>query len=569
MHLGAGAHGSAEWNTGSEIREAGRDKEAVADRFEAFVDRVIDRRTLARTPIVVPSRVGHKSLRGAWWRGRAGKSLEGHSVSAKATLDQTIRRALSHSHQIAVFGRIPAIRETGVTEAWGRYRPEAFVEGKHEERNDPANSFAQARGESRGKFRENALEAGIRSRVITGAEVVLSHRISRFDTNLTEYDPSNQTRNRTSLTLVQPLLRDGGISHGKRIIRVAELDSDVAMQEFVRQAEQHLLEIVRAYWSIYRARAVYLQKERLASSAEQLVSRLRARTGIDADPLQISRTRAAALQRRTDLLRARAAVKNTELRLISLINDPRYDRLRAGELIPSDLPPHHAIRFKRRDLLRQALVDRPELRQAFSQFRAALVREGISENEALPQLDLILEGSHHAGSNENLFANGDEKYGYAAGVRFSVPLGTDERRARHRRRRIETMQQEQQVRAAIETVALELDVSVNEMLVAEAELGARYEALHAARDDLSTIQERWRAGAGNGSGLVILTELLDAQERLQRAEEGAVSAEVALAVARENLIRARGGYLEHHSIEIVPEGERHRDRKTYRLTSRQ
>ena len=403
--------------------------------------------------------------------------------------------------------------------------------------------------------------------ILSGAEVVLSHRASRYKSNLTEYDPREQGRNKTSLTLVQPLLRDGGFRHGKRIIRVAELDSEVAMQEFVRQAEQHLLEIVRAYWTIYRSRSVYLQKRRLAQAAAEVISRLQARSGIDADPVHISRATAAASTRATDLLRARTAIKNAELRLLSLINDPGLDRKRAGELILGDLPPHHAIRFKRRQLLRDAVEHRPELQQAFAQFRAALVREGISRNESLPQLDVILEGNHHAGSNEHLYPiRGDDgsKIGYAAGFRFSVPIGTDERRARYRRRRIETIQQEQQVRSAIETVALELDVSTNEMLVAEAELGARFKALRHAMEELRTINDRWSAGSTASSGLALLTELLDAQERLQRAEEAAVSAEAALAVARENIIRARGGYLEAHNIVIVPEGGR-RDRKIYRL----
>ena len=567
MRLGGGAVGGRDWDTATEIREANKSKEQVADLFEAFIEKVVRRRPLSKTPIAVRVRTSHNDLRRAWWRSRVRVPLQRQAGRAGVSLNSMISRALRHSHQIAVFGRIPAIRETGVTEAWGRYRPELFAEAKKERRNDPSNSFSQARGLSRGKFTDRAIEAGVRSRLLTGAEVVLSHRASRYRSNLTEYDPRRQGRHKTAVTLVQPLLRDGGIRHGRRIIRVAELDSQVAMDEFIRQAEQHLLEIVRAYWSIYRARAVFLQKEQLAHAAAQVISRLQARLGIDADPVQVSRARAAASSRTTDLLRARTAIKNAELRLLSLINDPAYDRRRAGELLPRDLPGHHAKRINERTLLRRALSDRPELRQAFAQFRAALVREGIAENEALPQLDLILEGTHHSGSNERLFVSRSDtgnKYGYTAGLRFSVPIGTDERRARYRRRRIETIQQEQQVRAAIETVALELDVSKNEMAVAEAELGARFTALAHAQQELETIQSRWSAGSRAESGLILLTELLDGQERLQRAEEAAVAAEAALAVANENLIRARGGYLDRHKISVVPENE-FGDRKTYRL----
>lgn len=192
----------------------------------------------------------------------------------------------------------------------------------------------------------------------------------------------------------------------------------------------------------------------------------------------------------------------------------------------------------------------------------------MSENEAKPQLDLILEGYRHTGSNEKLFVDETQenhgRYGGTAGVRFAIPLGEDERAARLRRRKIETIQQEDQVRAAIATVALELDVSGNEYRVAYEELRQRLVALDAAERELDTIEARWRTGRGKETGLLLLTQLLDAQERRQKAEEDLVGAEVAFVVARENLFRARGGYLQRRGLQIVPAGERE-GRKVYRL----
>ena len=40
-----------------------------------------------------------------------------------------------------------------------------------------------------------------------------------------------------------------------------------------------------------------------------------------------------------------------------------------------------------------ALEYRPEINQAFLQFRAATIREKMSRNELMPELNLVLEGS--------------------------------------------------------------------------------------------------------------------------------------------------------------------------------
>lgn len=561
----SGAIGS--WDTNTEIHYAGRNLEGVGDQFESFIAQILEHRTMARSTVPL-SKKRAVNFSGAWWRSGVRKPIDHVHGQHQVRLNSIIDRALQHSTQLQVFARIPAIRETGIAEAEGRYRPEVYAEVKKERRNDPSNSFSQAQGFSRYIFDEAAAEVGVRSRLKSGAEVALSHRKSDYKTNATEYDPKEQDRNKTSLSLVQPLLRNGGFTHHRRIIRVAELDGEVAMNEMIRQAEQHLLEVVRAYWTVYRTRAVYFQKERLAKSAGRVVNALGGRANIDVDPVQVSRARSAEAARAADLLRARTAIKNAELRLKALVNDPALDGLISHEIIVGDKPNSDAVHLNRRQLLREAFEYRPELRQAFAQYRASVLREGLAWNEALPQLDLILDGSYHTGDNEKLFAPNnrtpDSKYGWAVGLRFSMPIGVDERKARYNRRRIETTQQEYQVRTAIETVALELEVSINEFEVSQADIAARMNVLRQAQRELKAIQARWSSGRGMDSGLVLLTELLDAQERLQRAEEDAVNSEVALAVARENLKRARGGYLQELGIVITSINE-DIGRKSYQL----
>lgn len=347
------------WSTRGEIANERRDLEPVANRFEAMVADTISK--APTVPVVLP-KGGQVSVadRKLWWRQHLGRPLEGAGAT-KITIGDAVKRAIEHSHQIRVFGRIPSVRETGIDEAKGRFTPEAFAEVKLERRNDPANSFAQASGNKRSLREEEAVEVGVRTRTLTGAEASVSQRYSSLDTNLTEFDPREQDRSRTTLSIVQPLLRNGGLTYNRGIIRVAELDAEVGYNEFVRQSEGHLLEIVRAYWTIYRARAVYLQRKRLAELTRDLLSKLEARTDIDVDEIQITRARAALSARDTDLLRTRTAIENAESRLRALVNDPAWAAGGGREFIPSELPDATYVPVNYKSLLSDAVNSRPEL----------------------------------------------------------------------------------------------------------------------------------------------------------------------------------------------------------------
>lgn len=167
------------------------------------------------------------------------------------------------------------------------------------------------------------------------------------------------------------------------------LNSRVAQSEF-RQAESHLLEVARAYWTLELARATYLQRERLVGAVRPLVGQLGARTGLDADALLLNRARAALATREADQLRTRAAIRNAEARLRGLVNDPRFGQQGIGELMPSDALSRYEPLST---VLERAIAFRPEVQQIYLQHRAAVLREGQAQVEALPRFDMVLEGN--------------------------------------------------------------------------------------------------------------------------------------------------------------------------------
>ena len=98
-----------------------------------------------------------------------------------------------------------------------------------------------------------------------------------------------------------------------------------------------------------------------------------------------------------------------------------------------------------KDTIEDIFLNRPELQQAILQYQAALLREGMAANDSLPELDLILELSADGGADgrslSDSFSDSSNGSGHLVGLKFSVPLGFDERDARYKRRRLETVQQ--------------------------------------------------------------------------------------------------------------------------------
>ncbi len=412
---------------------------------------------------------------------------------------------------------------------------------------------------------EETLEAGVRTRVRTGAEVTIAQRLSTIDTNQTDFIPGQQASSRTTVTVVQPLLRGSGLDYNNAPTRVAELDTKIAQYELVRQVENHLLEVERAYWNLYVSRANLLLVRHLAGHGRQLARQASVRQDIDAEPTLAIRARAAAKRWEGDIVRAEAAVENAQLRLAALTNSPEL-ALPGFEFVTASTPKAASPKVAREDVVEEILVRRPEIQQAFLQYEAAVVREGVAANESLPELDLVLEAIF-AGNAERRNvgrAFGDERFGGLAGLRFSIPLGYDERDARYERRRLETVQQRHQTRAALSTVLLEVQVSASEYAVSAKDLDQRRRARSAAQAELNALRSEWELGVGFAPLSTTLSELVGAYERASLAERAVAQGRATLAVAAANFNRARGILLDRWNINISPQ-KGVRDETIYRL----
>ena len=224
----------------------------------------------------------------------------------------------------------------------------------------------------------------------------------------------------------------------------------------------------------------------------------------------------------SELVRAKAAVKNAEARLRSLVNDPSMCQ---QELIPADQPIIEHLPVDLHESIAVAFQTRPELCQAIRNVKAAAVRLNMAKHEMLPVLNLVTTG-YLSGLEDNgdaiqawtrQFDTGVPSYG--VGLQYEIPVGNRAAEARHRRRQLEIRQLRNQYGTTLETVRLEVEVAVRELQTSETELSTKLQAMIARSSQLNALTKRWEQLPGDDvTASLALENMLLAQDGLARAE---------------------------------------------------
>lgn len=513
----------------------------------------------------LPTAVGNV---GGWWDEMVQlPQLTGVRETTRVTISDLFNRALRDSNQIKVFADLPLIRDTAISEAEGRFDPRIFAEGEYRSTNEPVGSTLQTGGPSRFEEYEVSLAAGVKQQTITGGEITVSQRMALTDSNSTFFVPEDQGTTELQIALRQPLLQGFGIDYTMAGVRIATIDRNVAVAEFQRQVEQHLLEVVRNYWTLYYLRASLMQQRRLVAETGDLMGELRARLNLDVLPSDVDQAAASLAQQKAQLVRLSSAIENAEARLATLLSDARL-AASGTELLPSQPPVTAFVGAALEDVGALAIQNRPEVRQVVGQLQAAALRRDVAEKDLLPTLDLIaktyvqgLSGDYDVG--EAFGDQFDEGHpSFAVGFYFEMPLDNTVDEAVYTRRRLELRQLENQVRTTTETVLLEAQVAVREVRTAYEEMMANKNAMVAADREVNSLRARG-LGAGSEPGQIFLNTLLESLEERAAAEDAYMRSVIAYNVALFTVERAAGTLLSVRDISahrVEPQDEKDLER---------
>ncbi len=497
-------------------------------------------------------------LSAAWWAVFVTAPMREATTPIALTIEDILIRAIRHSSQVRVFSDLPLIRETSITEADAAFDWTAFLDSRWQNLNDPVGSSLTIGGSppGLGRYKDDHFtgQGGLRKKTREGGTLQLSEQLGWQRTNSTFFTPNPQGTSRLVLGYTHPLLRGNGQVYNESLICLAQLDTAIATDEFSRQLQSHLLEVLRAYWGLYLERANLAQKLQSLRRASDTLALLKQRQQLDAVRSQILRARAEVATRRSQVIRAHMGVKNGEDRIRALVNDPALGDYDTVELMPTEPPTVSESPLSMSLALTTAVTTRPEVNQSLRQIQAGCTRLNMSKNEVLPMLNLVtetyvagLQPSNAFSAFNNSFSSGAP--GYTVGVQFEMPLGNRAPQARRERREMELRQLRNQYETTLNTLQLEVKVSVREVETALAEMLSQFRAMDASTAELQYLEQRFERLPGeDGNASLMLDNLLLAQQRLATNEFNFLTAQVTYNLALWNVKKATGELLQTEQV---------------------
>ena len=223
----------------------------------------------------------------AWWDEHVARGYR-REESMPADIHTLLYLALQHSNNIKVAKRAPLIRQTAVQEADSNFDWVRYLNTNWTDTSEPIGNSLTAGGTA-DRFVDNQFQfsGGVRKLTRYGGILDISQRFGWQDNNSIFLVPDNQATGQFTVSYTHPLLRGRGQAYNNSLVFLAQVDSEVAEQEFLATLQDELLEITRAYWALYQERAVLAHRMRLFLKTQQVYATLRARQNVDTQGTQL------------------------------------------------------------------------------------------------------------------------------------------------------------------------------------------------------------------------------------------------------------------------------------------
>jgi outer membrane protein TolC len=482
-----------------------------------------------------------------WWEPHVQVPLRDPQNHIYVDVQKLIFDALNHSLKLKAAQEPILIRADDIVRAEAEFDATAFVESKFVDISEPVGNTLVTGGPPRLNTHDWSFEAGIRKKTSSGARITASQRMGHSNSNSVFFTPQDQGTTQLSLGITQPLLNGAGHTYNTSMIVLAELNTQIADDQFRRNLQNHLLEVATVYWQLYMERAMMLQRQRHLERAVEILSVLENRIALDSLQSQIIRARSAVASRKAELERAQFTIRNIESRLRTLVNSPELVRSRMPELVTRELPLRTYLAVNLDAAIQTALTHRPEMDEALQRVKAASVRLGVSKNEWLPALSLVLEtyvsglegNSNVGGALQRQLDTGAPSY--TAGLVFETPILNRAASARVRQRKRELRQMTLEFEHTTQLLVEEVEVAVRDATAAFREMGSKETAMLATQHEADHLRNRWELLPGTDrSASLVLEDILNAQERLMEEETSLVKAQVDYVKALTELKRVTG-----------------------------
>lgn len=462
----------------------------------------------------------------------------------RLSLADAIHRALLNNYQIQYSAYNPAIEATRIVEAESQFDSVFFTNFNWNDQDRPSASQLQ------GTLTDTRVyNGGIRKLLSTGTRVQASYALTRTKTNLSLQTLNPSYFNQFIVEFQQPLLRSFGLDFNRAQIELRRLDRRLSVERLERDVRETIFNVEQAYWRLLQARRSVVVQARLIVELEGILQSLRLRADYDVYAVQLNQTQSRIELVEAGFLQRLNVVRQSEVALKSLLNDPGISLAQDAEIIPTDVPSATPLMIDQLGEVTAALTHRSELREARLAIEAAQIAIGAAKNQALPRFDLLFRyiidglGSNPDQAFSQLSENDFNEY--VVGLEFEWPIGNRGPEAALRRARLQQAQAIAGHRSQIEQVISEVKQTLLDMKTNYEQIGPNFRSARASRDQLIAI----RAKQERRDPPSLQVEL-DANQSLAAARQQLLSAIADYNVDLINLERRKGTLLRYNNIVI-------------------
>ncbi len=366
------------------------------------------------------------------------------------------------------------------------FEPNLVVSGTHDENEQRRNieeqqSFllSNTRVREFNIYNNNRYNAGIEGLLPLGTRYALETSLRDLDNNSNSF--KNEYATVTTFRVVQPLLKNAGVSVTKAGINIATVQTRISYQELRRQVLSMLLQGERLYWQLVAAQEEYnLRNESLAIADKIVVdNRARVKSGKMSE-LEIEQAltgRDTRLRLRDEASQRLITARNQIHTLIAhAITDGKFD------FIAVEKPQLATEPLDFDAVMTQAVSENPDYAINRETIEQESIRLAYAQNQRWPQLDLTTS----YGLN-GLADSIDRSYGdiresefetWSVGLELRIPLGGGKRskselqaaRLRKQKALNELKAVETEIVNTVDTILQRLKFIVNQMATYDREL---------------------------------------------------------------------------------------------------
>ena len=463
------------------------------------------------------------------------------------TLSQAITKALSSNLDLRISSYDPLIAEEDIGRALSDFDPRITGTVSYSFQREP--SFSAIIPTTR--TRRWTFNAGLETRVLSGASLALSTRNVRTSTNnffISEVSPFYTTE--LALSITQPLMRNAGVDINRTSILIAQNNFRIGKHQFEEQVMQLVLDVETAYWNLVFARDDLTAKMRSLEAAEAFLRDMRIKADAGAvAPIEVTRARARVAERQEAIVTATAQISNAEDALRRLLRQHTSSFLSTDQIVPTDAPTVHAEQLSLAQSVNYALSRRPQIlrqRIALESYDILIAR---AKNQLLPQVDLFgtysLNGLGDSWSDNFDMVGTLDMRSISTGLSVSIPIGNRRARSEYSQTRYERHQALANYAITERDVTLSVKRAIRDVSTSLQSIETNRFRVEASREHLEAERQRFEVGQS------VSLDVLDAQEALQQAESALIAATVRFRQAMAAYRRHTGSILEDTDIHVL------------------